>query len=83
MCPSRTGATGGTTLVHSLAQEISSRTIIADIVLSVIMSHTGIIVHNVATAHILCGGPDQLGEVSHLQVAATVHGGVLVEQLHL
>ena len=47
------------------------------------MPHTGIIVHNVATAHQLCGGPDQLGEVTHLQVAAAVHGGVLVEQLHL
>ena len=75
-----TGAAGGAPLVHGPPVVVARSSVVAHVVLGVMVPHAGVIVHHVATAHILRAGPDELCEVTNPQVGAScplggVHAG--------
>ena len=61
-----TGGAGGASLVHSPAYEVTSWTIVADIVLSVSVGNLLIAVDNVSTTNVLSQWPNKLGKMSNL-----------------
>lgn len=61
----RTGGAGGTSLVNSPANKVTSRTIVADIVLCISVTDLLITVDDVSTANILSCGPNKLCKMTN------------------